>query len=161
MGEQQLQLGALCQRQGHGGGYLQRMQVAIQELANWEAIWTQLSVSLQYPSTTVTWRHGFVFRRVKMCGKYVQHDMRGKTALVPCGPAGQSANVLETSLDVPVDHPALDLANRPWLRAYLPAVQPPLSYEPYDKVRLHYWRYMGARLAPKQPLAAVRCWDIG
>lgn len=70
-----------------------------------------------------------------------------------CCPAGQSPNVLETSLDVPVDHPALDLPNRPWLRAYLPAVQPPLSYEPYDKVRLLdvtlYW-------VPKQPLVAMR-----
>ncbi|GLC36632.1 hypothetical protein PLESTM_000483100 [Pleodorina starrii] len=51
--------------------------------------------------------------------------------------ADQSPNVLEASLDLPLDHPALDTAAaaaaRPWLRAYLPTLQPPLHYDPYGK----------------------------
>ncbi|KXZ47643.1 hypothetical protein GPECTOR_34g802 [Gonium pectorale] len=45
--------------------------------------------------------------------------------------AGQSPNVIEAPLDIALDHPDLDLTSRPWLRAYLPVVQPPMSYDPY------------------------------
>ncbi len=42
--------------------------------------------------------------------------------------------MLEASLDLPLDHPSLETATtRPWLRAYLPAVQAPLEYDPYGK----------------------------
>ncbi|KAG2435224.1 hypothetical protein HXX76_007306 [Chlamydomonas incerta] len=44
---------------------------------------------------------------------------------------GQSPNVLEAPLDLPLDHPLL--ASRPWLRAYLPCLQPPLHYDPFNK----------------------------
>ncbi|KAG2489549.1 hypothetical protein HYH03_012000 [Edaphochlamys debaryana] len=57
---------------------------------------------------------------------------------------GQQANVLEASLDLALDDPGpgpgpgpagsgpgASLAARPWLRAYLPVVQPPVSYDPY------------------------------
>ncbi|GFR44470.1 hypothetical protein Agub_g5733 [Astrephomene gubernaculifera] len=46
---------------------------------------------------------------------------------------GQSPNVLEAALDLPLDHPALNTPARPWLRAYLPSLQPPLHYDPYGK----------------------------
>ncbi|PNW86427.1 hypothetical protein CHLRE_02g086076v5 [Chlamydomonas reinhardtii] len=53
-------------------------------------------------------------------GHYVNHPGQG-----------QSPNVLEAPLDIPLDHPLL--ASRPWLRAYLPCLQPPLHYDPFNK----------------------------